>query len=203
MKIALYIFILLTSVFSYHSQNEMKYKTNSSSPEWIKSMYQENPNPGAVINQYEVYYSTHDFIRNEHTQYYKRWLRSISREVSFDANSDAGKAYMKKSRSLKAMKDENAEWSCIGPFDFDIDAASRSYAPGAAHVYTVKRCLSNPNIMYAGTATAGMWKSIDAGLSWSLTTRDLVLNGIFAIEIDHSNPDISFFRKWRQCLQNY
>ena len=193
MKIALYIFILLTSVFSYHSQNEMKYKTNSSSPEWIKSMYQENPNPGAVINQYEVYYSTHDFIRNEHTQYYKRWLRSISREVSFDANSDAGKAYMKKSRSLKAMKDENAEWSCIGPFDFDIDAASRSYAPGAAHVYTVKRCLSNPNIMYAGTATAGMWKSIDAGLSWSLTTRDLVLNGIFAIEIDHSNPDIAFF----------
>ena len=26
------------------------------------------------------------------------------------------------------------QWQCIGPWDFDKDAASRSYAPGAAHM---------------------------------------------------------------------
>ena len=175
------------------AQQEMKYSISSNSPDWIVLMYQENPNPELVIQKHDEYYKSNEFIKNEHTQYYKRWMRSFGREFSFDANSVEGKKYIKKSLSIQAEKDQNSEWSCIGPYDFDIDAASRSYAPGAAHVYTVKRCLSDPNVMYAGTATAGMWKSVDAGLTWSLTTRDLVLNGIFAIEIDHSNPDIAYF----------
>ncbi|MBT5931904.1 MAG: hypothetical protein HOH34_01045, partial [Flavobacteriales bacterium] len=193
MKFTLSLLMLLTFIFSYHAQNEMKYNANPTSPEWIKLMYQENPNPGLVIKQHDAYYATHDFIKNEHTQYFKRWLRALSREVSFDLNNQADKNYVKKSKILRSSKDENSAWSCIGPYDFDIDAASRSYAPGAAHVYTVKRCLTNPDVMYAGTSTAGMWKSTDAGLTWDLTTRNLVLNGIFAIEIDHSNPDIAFF----------
>ena len=36
---------------------------------------------------------------------------------------------------LKTSKSSN-QWECVGPWDFDKDAASRSYAPGAAHVYT-------------------------------------------------------------------
>ena len=117
MKSTLSILILLTWFFSYHAQNEMKYNTNSSSPEWIKLMYQENPNPGLVIKQHDNYYATHAFIKNEHTQYFKRWLRALSREVSFDASNLYDKNYIKKSKSLRSLKDENSEWSCIGPYD--------------------------------------------------------------------------------------
>ena len=53
MKITLSILILLTSFFSGYTQSEMKYNTNSSSPEWIKLMYQENPNPELVIKQHD------------------------------------------------------------------------------------------------------------------------------------------------------
>ena len=193
MKFITTVFLLFLFCASCFSQNEMKYKALPTSPLWVKSMYAENPDVEQVIEQYKSYYQTHEFVKNEHTQYYKRWLRSLSREVFFDPFSKDGKDYLERSKNINILKDENSEWSCIGPYDFDIDAASRSYAPGAAHVYTVKRCLSDPNVMYAGTATAGMWKSIDAGLTWFLTTRDLVLNRIFAIEIDHSNPDIAFF----------
>ena len=62
---------------------------------------------------------------------------------------------------LSEGKSPTSAWTCIGPYDFDIDAASRSYAPGAAHVYTVEQSVSNTSVMYAGTATAGLWKSID------------------------------------------
>ena len=80
----------------------------------------------------------------------------------------------------------------MGPWDFDKDAASRSYAPGAAHIYTVEQSISNPNVLYAGSATAGAWKTIDKGANWELLTKDIHLGGVYAIEIDFSDEDIAY-----------
>ena len=188
-------FILLLFIFlgfHAHSQQEEKYST-ANQPYWVQLMYSENADPGNVIKEYESYYASHEFIKNQNTQYYKRWIRSIGRETTINANSKESESYVKKSLFYANQKAPNSDWQCIGPRDFDFDAASRSYAPGAAHVYTVKHSVSDPTIMFAGTATAGLWKSTDAGQGWSLVTQNLVVNRIFAIEIDFSNPDIVYF----------
>ena len=108
-------------------------------------------------------------FKNKHTQYYKRWLRGISR-------------FSNAKPTLQTSKSSN-QWECVGPWDFDKDAASRSYAPGAAHVYTVEQSVSNPNILYAGSATAGAWKTIDKGANWELITRDLDIGFIYSLEM--------------------
>ena len=185
-------FSILVSLTVY-SQYERKYATDDNSPNWVVLMYQNGSDPQEVIDAYDSYYKINELKKNEHTQYYKRWRRSFSRQISFSSSSKSDQDYVKRSLSNKLTKDVDSEWTCIGPYDFDKEAASRSYAPGAAHVYTVERSVSNPNIMFAGSATAGLWKSVDAGLNWSLMTRDYVLNRIFALEIDHSNPDIVYF----------
>ena len=41
--------------------------------------------------------------------------------------------------------------------------------------------------MFAGSATAGAWKTINKGDNWDLITQDLHLNGVYAIEIDFTN----------------
>ena len=164
----------MTLSFSLFSQVEMKYNANSESlPIWTQLMYAENPDEGAVINAYTDYYKAHELVKNKHTQYYKRWLRSISR-------------FSNAKPTFQTSKSSN-QWECVGPWDFDKDAASRSYAPGAAHVYTVEQSVSNPNVLYAGSATAGAWKTIDKGDNWNLITQDLSLNGVYAIEIDFTN----------------
>ena len=118
-------------------------------------MYSDTPDVGKVTEAYTKYYQTHPFIKNKHTQYYKRWLRSISRTTALPS-----KEYLK--TTSKNVKSSYA-WEPRGPFDFDIDAASRSYAPGAAHIYCVEQSLSNADVIYAGTATAGLWRSNDKG----------------------------------------
>ena len=175
------------------SQIEKKYPTNETTPEWVRLMYTENSNPGDVIKMHDVYYSLNANEKNQHTQYYKRWLRSFSRDLKNDLNSETTVKYISSSHQLNINKTPTSAWNCIGPYDFDIEAASRSYAPGAAHVYTIERSVSNPTVMYAGTATAGLWKSTDAGATWSLMTRDLLVNGIVSIEINHLNEDIVYF----------
>lgn len=183
----------LISIQFVDAQAERPYPTNSSSPDWIVMMYASDVNPGEVIKAHDLYFKSHSKAKNEHTQYYKRWIRSFSRSLDFDYSLAANQAYLDNSIALIESKAPGSAWTCIGPYDFDIDAASRSYAPGAAHVYTVERSVSNTSVMYAGTATAGLWKSIDGGQNWNLLTQNLVINQIRAIEIDYTNEDIVYF----------
>lgn len=182
--------LLATSV---NAQLERAYLTDHQLPHWVQLMYASNPDPGQVIAEHDAYYQTHTFEKNAHTQYYKRWLRSFGRNVAWNPTDKASKSYVERSIALRNEKGPTSDWQCIGPRDFDFDAASRSYAPGAAHVYTVERSVSNPNVMYAGTATAGLWKSTDGGQNWSLMTQDLLINRVFAIEIDYTNENIVYF----------
>lgn len=46
--------------------------------------------------------------------------------------------------------------------------------------------------MYAGSANAGAWKSVDKGLNWTLITKNLMATSIYAIEIDPSNENIVY-----------
>jgi photosystem II stability/assembly factor-like uncharacterized protein len=171
--------LLITFNFSLFSQVEMKYNANSENlPAWVQLMYADDPDEGEVINAYTDYYKKNKLVKNKHTQYYKRWLRGISR-------------FSNAKLTLQTSESSN-QWECVGPWDFDKDAASRSYAPGSAHVYTVEQAVNNPNVLYAGSATGGAWKTIDKGDNWNLITQDLFLNGVYAIEIDFSNPEIIY-----------
>jgi hypothetical protein len=170
---------------------------NQNIPHWVQLMYGTNPDPGKVTTEYSAYYKSHQFVKNKHTQYYKRWMRSFSRQ---DYKYPVGSPEYNKRVQNQANYLQNSQakggqtvWTGIGPFDFDKDAASRSYAPGAAHVYGVEQSISNPNILYIGTATTGLWKTTNKGLSWTCLTKDMMVDYIFSVEINRTNPDIVLF----------
>ena len=181
---------------------DLKYAQESDEiPKWVKMMYSSQADPGQVTRAYEAYYKQHEFTKNGHTQYYKRWIRTMLRDIN---GLNSGKVdeqavlknellYKQKALDLKLKNGSTNAWSCLGPIDFDKEAAGRSYAAGAAHVYTVEQSRSNPDVLYAGTATTGLWKSIDHGEHWELMTKDLLVNGIRSIEIDHTNPNVVYF----------
>lgn len=193
--------LFLAVCFTIYSQTEQKYQVKENSPEWVKLMYANNPDVGKTVAAYNQYYKSNELIKNKYTQYYKRWLRAFSRstlpltkDVLTQQKAHQNNAhFIQKSLKLKNDKAPTSPWQCIGPWDFDKEAASRSYAPGAAHVYTIERAASDSLVFYAGTATAGLWKSIDGGQNWTLLTQNLILNRVFALEIDHSNSDIVYF----------
>ena len=82
MKIKLFLLI----IFTYHNvyaQIELKYKYKLNNlPKWVQEMYKDNSNPGTVIKLYEKYPKKMN-LKNKHTQqYYKRWLRNMSRNLT-------------------------------------------------------------------------------------------------------------------------
>ena len=201
-------FMLMCIVFFQHvnaQHQEIKYNNSQDkNPYWVQLMYAEKPDIQNVIEAYEKYYKENKFVKNQHTQYYKHWLRNISRdynglfqpgpELDLKKVRENEKQYLERTKkNPNKTNSSTGIWESIGPFDYDHDAAGRSYAPGAAHVYTVEQAASNTNVLYAGTATAGLYKSIDYGNNWTLMTANLLIGGIRTIEIDHSNENIVYF----------
>jgi hypothetical protein len=163
-------------------------------------MYDPKSNVGDVITEYENYYKTNPFTKNEHTQYYKRWLRNIREVVDergyinppskkIQDQRDAERISGRTSNGSRSIMVNPPSWKTIGPIDFDKEAAGRSHAPGAAHVYTIEKAPSNPDILYCGTANAGIWKTIDRGLHWTYASATIPVNYCNAIEIHPSDPN--------------
>ena len=89
-------------------------------------MYSDNADPGVVSKAYQNYYYNNKFIKNSDTQYYKRWLRSFSRDDARFKNSSERnaeldvleQAYIQKSLTIKNLESPTSQWQTIGPIDF-------------------------------------------------------------------------------------
>ena len=164
-------------------------------PVWVQLMHDPNIDIGIVRNAYEKYYAEHPFEKNTWTQEYKRLVMKHTRDnngVMFGLPADEEKfSEQKYLQNISGQR--SSSWQCIGPVDFDKESVSRSYAAGAAHVYTVEQSASNPQVLYAGTANAGVWKTVDKGASWIPLTYTMMIGEVKALEIDWSNPDIVYF----------
>lgn len=198
-----YLLLLLTLVcLSAQAQHviQTKYSSEESDPLWVQLMYGENPNVKDVREAYEAYYETNEFVKNADTQYYKRWTRMVMPYAT-----EQGVIQIPE-RDLRAQQDyldtyheaqqrDDANWEEMGPWHFDPEVAMyfEVQSPGACHVYTVEQAPSNPDIVWAGTATAGIWKSVDKGMHWELMSRDLLVTSVYSIAIHPTDPNTVYF----------
>ena len=74
-----------------------------------------------------------------------------------------------------------------------ITLSWRRVSPGLAFsrnmITTIVQDFSDPNILYVGTGTAGVYKSIDGGISWRPIHNGLERAAIVSLIIDPMNPD--------------
>ncbi|NNL33780.1 MAG: hypothetical protein HKO80_11285 [Flavobacteriaceae bacterium] len=68
----------------------------------------------------------------------------------------------------------------------------RNIGPGgmSGRVTAIDVVLNNPDIMYVGTASGGLWKSTSGGIKWHPIFDDQVTASIGALAIQQSNPSV-------------
>ncbi len=80
--------------------------------------------------------------------------------------------------------------------DFSVDLFKdmkpRNIGPGgmSGRVTAIDVVHSNPDIMYVGTASGGLWKSTSGGIKWSPIFEHEVTASIGAVAIQQSNPSV-------------
>jgi photosystem II stability/assembly factor-like uncharacterized protein len=77
-------------------------------------------------------------------------------------------------------------WSSMGP-----SQSPGGYA-GLGRLNCVRVSPANPNTIWVGSASGGLWKSTNGGVSWSTTTDELPTLGVTDIAIEPSNPAVMY-----------
>lgn len=66
----------------------------------------------------------------------------------------------------------------------------RHIGPDGNRLTSVAGVSKNPNIIYVGAASGGIWKTADAGLNWNPVFDDQDVSSIGALAVAESNPDV-------------
>ena len=166
--------------------------TGPDAPLWMKMMEEENPNVFRIQQEFERYYRTHAFEKNAYTQYYKRFVRWARPYVN-------GEGYLslphpqeladreRKINQYRTQTSRNANWTFIGPTEtWSTDAQTR--VTWQTNIYSVDIAPSNPDILYAGGESGGLWKTTDKGLTWTLKTKNILHGAFSAVKIHPVDP---------------
>ena len=83
---------------------------------------------------------------------------------------------------------------CAQPFDVDKlkNMKARSIGPAgmSGRVTAIDAVVSNPSIIYVGTASGGVWKSTSGGTEWEPVFDDQDVLNVGAIAVTQNNPDV-------------
>lgn len=205
MKRILFFQVILIFCFVSGSMAQALQKPSPSeiaqAPQWAREMYGDRPNVFLVDQLFNAYYAEHKFEKTYHTQYYKRWKRSIAHhtdENGFILPVDVQEMLNNDNEYLQKLNShENSSnrmlpvWTPVGPYQ--VYNNNNTPANEQTNVYSIDLCEAQPNVMYSGTEPGEVYKSVNAGLSWNCVSLNENFNaGITAIEVDPVNPDIVF-----------
>ena len=138
------------------------------------------------------------YLRREHTDknytHFKRWEDFWSTRLMPDGTfppsnvlidaiveKNAQKAKSKFEQKLSAKP----EWSIIGPVEIPIGG-------GNGRINCIQMHPNLPNLIWAGSAAGGAWKSTDYGQTWKTTCDDLFSMGVSDIAMPWNNPNIVY-----------
>ncbi|HTX87701.1 MAG TPA: T9SS type A sorting domain-containing protein [Bacteroidales bacterium] len=174
-------------------------------PGWVKLMYAEPPNVYRVDSAYQAYYREVPFKETSYTRYYLRWRLAVSREVNEEgyvvpATLSEKIQLEERIRSLH-NKGNNApasqQWSFAGPrihLRAKYSAADSVFPLSEqANTYCIDQSVSNPDLLFCGTESGGVYKSTDKGAHWTLVSQGLLIYSVSAIAINPFNENEVMF----------
>jgi photosystem II stability/assembly factor-like uncharacterized protein len=142
--------------------------------------------PGLVwLNEMARFYEEHPELKDQRGSGWKpynrvKWLleprMTDGRLPVLGARWEAWQARMEREAAIGRAP--LAGWFAIGPVNMSGRIISIDFHP------------TNPDIVYVGAASGGLWKSEDGGDTWRTTTDELPTLAIGAVCVLHWNPDI-------------
>lgn len=146
----------------------------------------------------QTYGTGSGYLRREHTDknytHFKRWEEFWSNRLMPDGTFPSGlmitNAINQKHEQRASTKNEqklgaDPQWSLIGPVQIPKNGGN-----GRINCITMHPNLTN--LLWAGSAAGGAWKSTDFGQTWITTCDDLFSMGVSDIAMPWNNPNIVY-----------
>ena len=146
-----------------------------------------------VVDAFEAYWETRDpNVKGSGYKPFKRWesyWQNFVDEDGYLPTSTELWNIWQQTRAQRSAADAQADesnWISIGPTSFLNQSTN---AANIGRVNVIIKDPNNANTYYAGAPSGSIWKSTDAGGSWTPLTDDLPQIGVSGIAIDYNDSN--------------
>ncbi len=124
---------------------------------------------------------------------YKRWenywMHFVDAQGYLPSPKKLWQTWENKQKRIGMAVNPTSAWTPIGPID---TGAFSGQLPGTGRTNAIAVDPNNANIWYVGAPAGGIWKSTDAGSSWTNLFDDFPQIGVSGIAIDPNNSNIIY-----------
>lgn len=171
---------------------------NETFPDWAKMLYNENLNFNDVRQEYNKWKSLNTNKHKAVERYYKIWSRKIIPYVLPNGEIYINHQSNTNNELITQISEANNQWSFLGPKEtFWLNESGGESVPASCpwqvNIYSFDISKSNDSVLYCGTETAFVSKSVDHGNTWTLIGQNYNFGGgITAVAIDPQNENIVY-----------
>jgi hypothetical protein len=188
----LLLLFLVISTYSYGQFNE--------GAPWMENIKKDPANTSKNNSQqyslYEISEAFHNYWLDKDPNTKGSGYKPYMRWENYWRNFADSQGYLPSSKQLwdtwknksnsTAKSNATSNWNSLGPAN---SSAFAGRLPGQGRVNAVAVDPNNPNIWYVGAPAGGIWKSIDAGTSWTSLFDAFPQIGVSGIAIDPNNSN--------------
>ncbi|WP_250433829.1 T9SS type A sorting domain-containing protein [Hanstruepera flava] len=165
---------------------------------WMKDLNVEqrrNSNPVTfqeIVDAFNTYWETRDpNVKGSGFKPFKRWENYWKNFVdengvlpTEEALWNTWQDFQNENQNRRIV--DESDWQPVGPF---THTNTGSWSSGQGRVNSIIVDPNNPNTYYSGAPAGGLWKSTDAGTTWSTTTDALPQIGVSGIAVDYNDSN--------------
>jgi len=198
-KYNLSLFLLLMFLvpligFSQNSKTQA-YGQNENYPVWVDMMKDLNVNFYDVQEAFNNYFIDRPKGKGTGWKQFKRWEFFMEQRVYPSGkrlnHTQVWDEIMKFRKKYPADNYRSkSNWTDMGP-QTSLNVTGH-WNPGIGRINIIAREPGNPQTIYTGAPSGGLWKTTDEGASWEVLTDDLPVMGVSAIAIDPANTNIIY-----------
>lgn len=160
---------------------------------WEDNLLQEIPIPTIKEKKaaFDLYRKYNPYEKGNGYKPYARSIDFLEKRLSSETVLPTTILYSEWLNEKERISNPNSNWSPLGPIDVPI-ILSNGKKRGNGRVNAISFHPTNADIIYIGSPSGGLWKSIDGGLSWNTYTDNLPVIGVSHIAINPTNPQIIY-----------
>ena len=147
-----------------------------------------------IVDAFDSYWEGKDeTVKGSGFKPFKRWESLYANYLNEDGTVMSHKqlwdVWQQINSQSRSTQVDDSDWRNIGPLTH-TNTGSWSAGQGRVNAFAVDP--TNPNTLFVGTPAGGIWKSTDAGDSWTPLTDQLPQIGVSGIAIDPTDTNIIY-----------
>ena len=167
----------------------------ASHPYWVEMMKDPGVNFYDTQKAFEIYFEGREKGKGTGYKQFMRWAAFMEPRVYPTGERFAADQLWNEMQNYNRRHDNsNAgtrnSWNEMGPKT--SQNVTGHWNPGIGRINVIALAPDDPQTIYIGAPSGGLWKTTDEGQNWACLTDNLPIIGVSAIAVDYTNTDILY-----------